>query len=179
MFYALFKSENLIGIFDNKESVNNMVNGLEQNKLCNKLTIQKFIKNTICKVENNSIENNSIENNSIENNSKENNSKIIKLTPEEEEKRNKEKNEVEYELNKLKKEKEKIEESKKIFDVDLNLYKKFKKIKSDNTDFILPELFIEKYNVFEKLDNDNNLNWENFYVNYKQKNLQSSYDNIF
>ena len=171
MFYALFKSEKLIGIFDNEESVNNMINGLKQNKLCNKLTIQKFIKNTICKVENNSIKNNSIENNSIEN--------IIKLTPEEEEKRNKEKSEVEYELNKLKKEKEKIEESKKTFDVDLKLYKQFKKLKSDNTNFVVPELFTEKYNVFEKLDNDDNLNWENFYVNYKQKNLQSSYDNIF
>lgn len=176
MFYALFKSGKLIGIFDNEDSVNNMVNGLEQNKLCNKLTIQKFIRNTICKVNNNSIKNNSIKNNSIENNSIKN---IIKLTPEEEEKINKEKTEVEYELNKLKKEKEKIEESKKIFDVDLKLYKQFKKLKSNNTDFVVPELFTEKYNVFEKLDNDNNLNWENFYVNYKQKNLQSSYDNIF
>ena len=29
------------------------------------------------------------------------------------------------------------------------------------------------------LKNEGNLNWENFYANYKQKNLSSSYSNMF
>ena len=86
MFYALFKSEKLIGIFDSSESINNMINGMVQNKLCkkSKLTVRKFFENTIYEV-NSDEKNDEVEENKIietENN-------ITKLTPEEEEKRNK------------------------------------------------------------------------------------------
>ena len=174
MFYALFKSEKLIGIFDSEDYVENMINGIVQNKFCNKnkLSIRKFNRNAIHEVTNEE------KNKDIKIVEKEQ-AQVIQLSPEEEEKRNKKKCELEYELNNLKKEKDKIEESKKTYKVDVELYKKFKKIKEESYQFDIPELFVEKYNVFEKLDNDDNLNWENFYVNYKQKNLQSSYDNIF
>ena len=176
MFYALFNSEKLIGIFDSSESINNMINGMVQNKLCkkNKLTIRTFFENTIYEV------NTEDKNDEIENDKNtEIKTDILKLTPEEEEKRNKKKCELEYELNTLKKNQEKIEESKKTFKVDLELYKKFKKIKEENYQFDIPELFIEKYEVFEMIEKDNNLNWEHFYANYKQKNLASSYSAIF
>ena len=72
-----------------------------------------------------------------------------------------------------------LTESKKIYKVDVELYKKFKKIKEENYQFDIPELFIEKYKVFTMIEEDGNLNWENFYANYKQKNLSSSYGAIF
>jgi hypothetical protein len=175
MFYALFNSKKLIGIFDTKEGIDNMINGLKQNNLCNNLTVKKYIKNSICRVKdnmNNNISNNNI---SIDNIS----SDIKKLTPEEEKKIIKEKSELEYELVKLKKQQDNIKESKKTYTVDLDLYNKFKKIKEENNDFVIPELFIEKYSVFELIENEGNLNWENFYANYKQKNLSSSYSNMF
>ena len=102
MFYALFKSEKLIGIFDSSESINNMINGMVQkNFVKSKLTVRKFFENTIYEV-NSDEKNDEVEENKIietENN-------ITKLTPEEEEKRNK-KCELEYQLNTLKKIKKK------------------------------------------------------------------------
>ena len=172
MFYALFKSDKLIGIFNSENAIHNMINGIVQNKFCSesKLSIRKYAINTIYEVTTED---------------KDKISKVIEkepvpeLTQEEEEKRNKKKCELEYELNNLKKEKDKIEESKKTYKVDVELYKKFKKIKQENYQFDIPELFIEKYKVFEMIDDDNNLNWENFYANYKQENLSSSYGAIF
>lgn len=175
MFYALFRSNRLIGIFDSKDSVDNMIEGIVQNKFCdrNNLLIKEFKKNSIVKVDSNKLNNSSEEiNNKLE-------KEEIKLSPEEEKKRNKEKSDIEYEITKLKKDKEIIEESKKTYKVDLDLYERFKKIKQDNNSFEIPELFSEKYFIFEMLDNDNNLNWENFYANYKHKNLSSGYSQMF
>jgi hypothetical protein len=172
MFYALFKSENLIGIFDTKEDIENMINGLKQNKFCykNNLSIKRFIRNTIYEVKDNS-------KNNTEDTFEEN--KLVEISPEEEIERNKKKSNIDYELNKLKKDKDKINESKKTYKIDLDLYQKFKKIKNNDNQFEIPELFIEKYGVFEMIDADNNLNWENFYANYKHKNLSSSYGQMF
>jgi hypothetical protein len=175
MFYALFRSNRLIGIFDSKDSVDNMIEGIVQNKFCdrNNLLIKEFKKNSIVKVDSNKLNNNSEEiNNKLE-------KEEIKLSREEERKRNKEKSEIEYEITKLKKDREIIEESKKTYKVDLDLYERFKKIKQDNNSFEIPELFSEKYRVFEMLDSDGNLNWENFYANYKHKNLSSDYSQMF
>ena len=174
MFYALLKDNKIIGIFDNLEGITNMILGLNSNGFCkkNKLSIKKFKKNSIVEVKSKEKLENS-------NDVKENLTNIKKLSCEEEIKKNKEKCEIEFQLNKLKKEKEKINESKKIYEVDLELYKKFKKIKSDNSKFIIPDLFTEKYKVFEMIDSEDKLNWENFYANYKPSNLSSLYSNMF
>ena len=173
-FYALFKSEKIIGIFDSEDNVENMINGIVQNKFCskNKLSIRKFNRNTIHEIITED------KNEDIKIVEKEP-PQVIQLSQEEEEKRNKKKCELEYKLNNLKKEKDKIEESKKTYKVDVELYKKFKKIKEENYQFDIPEMFVEKYKVFEMIDKDDNLNWENFYANYKQKNLSSSYSGMF
>lgn len=183
MFYVLFKSDKVIGVFDTLDCVENMINGLKQHKLCSKskLSVRKFYKNTIYEVIDNNISkraNNNIENNT-EDNIKSNNENIKELTLEEEIERNKKKSELEYELTRLKKDKERIDESKKMYKVDLDLYKKFKKIKEDNNCFEIPDLFVEKYKIFEMIDKENKLDWENFYANYKQKNLSSSYSGMF
>jgi hypothetical protein len=174
MFYALFKSEKLIGIFNSENAIHNMINGIVQNKFCskNKLSIRKYSVNTIYEITHED------KNEDVKNVEKEP-VQVIELTQQEEEKRNKKKCELEYQLNSLKKEKDKIEESKKTYKVDVELYKKFKKIKEDNFQFDVPELFIEKYKVFEMINKDSNLNWENFYANYQHQNLSSSYGAIF
>ena len=84
MFYALFKSEKLIGIFDSEDYVENMINGIVQNKFCNKnkLSIRKFNRNAIHEVTNEE------KNKDIKIVEKELDL-VIQLSPEEEEKRNK------------------------------------------------------------------------------------------
>ena len=44
MFYALFKSDKLIGIFDSKDNIQNMINGIVQNKFCSKNKLPKQIQ---------------------------------------------------------------------------------------------------------------------------------------
>jgi ribosomal protein S8 len=185
MFYVLFKSDKVIGVFDSLDCVENMINGLKQHKLCSKskLTVRKFHRNTICEVKNDSISKEANDYISKEDND-DNISKgaienIKELTLEEEIERNKKKSELEYELTRLKKDKERIDESKKTFKVDLDLYKQFKKLKEENNCFEIPDLFVEKYKIFEMIDKEDKLDWENFYANYKQKNLSSSYSGMF
>ena len=191
MFYVLYKSDRVIGVFDTLDCVENMINGLTQHKLCSKskLTIKKFHRNTICEVIDNDIskidndisktDNDNILKVAIDNNNDIREKEEKKLTLEEEIERNKKKSDIEYELTRLKKDKERIDESKKTFKVDLDLYKKFKKIKEENNCFEIPDLFVEKYKIFEMIDKENKLDWENFYANYKQKNLSSSYSGMF
>jgi hypothetical protein len=68
-----------------------------------------------------------------------------------------------HDINILKTKKKKLEESKKMYDNDLDLYNKFKMEKN----FKVPELFLDKYNIFEKLEKENNLSWETFRNSYK------------
>jgi len=66
-------------------------------------------------------------------------------------------NNINNKLNSLKIIKNKIEEYKNIFDVDIKLYDLFNdKINNDNN-FVIPELFIEKFNIIKKLNDSNNL----------------------
>ena len=88
MFYALFKLDKLIGIFDSKDNVQNMINGIVQNKFCSesKLSIRKYATNTIYEVTDNiTTEDKNKVSKVIEK------EPIIELTAEEEEKRNKRK----------------------------------------------------------------------------------------
>ena len=176
--YLLCLSNKTVGVFDSKYAIDTMIYGLKQNSLYdkNKISIRKFKTNSICEIKdtNDNIKNNN--NNNIQN---DDNKQISKLSQKEEDEKNKEKCEIEYKLNKLKKNKEKIEDSKKTYKIDIELYKKFKEIKKLDITFIVPELFTEKYRVFEMIENDNNLNWENFYANYVPHNASSSYRDLF
>jgi len=90
-----------------------------------------------------------------------------------------EKNFFNYQINLLKLEKKKIEEKENVYNYDLNLFNKFKEIKNKNTKFTIPELFVEKYNVFEKLEDENNLSFENFDNLFVKKQLVTKYDSMF
>lgn len=85
------------------------------------------------------------------------------------------KNNLQHKINMLKVQKERFKESKEIYDNDIKLFNKFKKNIVDDSQFIIPELFKEKFIIFKKLENENILNWENFIKNYNHNNIYSDY----
>jgi hypothetical protein len=87
----------------------------------------------------------------------------------------KQKIDLQHKINILKKQKEKIEESKNVYENDLKLYKIFKQSKESDVNFKVPELFIKKYEIMEKLNCDNILSWENFIKNYQHDNYYGDY----
>ena len=82
-------------------------------------------------------------------------------------------------INKLKLEKQKMIENKTKYDYDLKLYEKFKQIKQNNVDFIIPLMFIDKYELFKKLENSNNLSFESFNDNYSEEQIKTKYEDMF
>ena len=94
--------------------------------------------------------------------------------------------ELQHKINMLKIHKEKIKESKNIYENDIKLYDYFIEEKQKKENFTIPELFIKKYNIIQKLKEANNLSWESFttlYVdtnnNYNDYFLSNSYDEMF
>jgi hypothetical protein len=75
-----------------------------------------------------------------------------------------EKLDVNYHINLLKQEKKKIQEKENEYKYDLELYKKFKELKETNNNFKIPELFVNKYNIFLKLEESNELSFDNFII---------------
>ena len=61
---------------------------------------------------------------------------------------------------------EKIKEKKNIYELDLLLYTNFLINIENDPNFIIPELFILKFNLFNKLKINNNLNFNSFYDEY-------------
>jgi hypothetical protein len=86
---------------------------------------------------------------------------------------------LQHKINMLKVQKKKIDESKKSFDHDINLFNKFYEAKLKNTTFIIPELFESKYNIIKKLKDDNNLTWENFINENNKVSENNNYDGLF
>ncbi len=83
---------------------------------------------------------------------------------------------LQHKINMLKVYKERVEESKQVYENDLKLFTLFNKSKKDKIDFVIPELFVEKYTLFKKLHDNNNLSWESFIKEYKIINY---YDDHF
>ena len=82
---------------------------------------------------------------------------------------------LQHKINLLKKKKEKIEESKNVYNNDLKLFNIFKECKDLDPTFEIPELFTTKYIIMEKLNNNNELSWENFIKNNKTDNNYNEY----
>ena len=85
----------------------------------------------------------------------------------------------EYNLSLLKKKKEKIEEQKRIFNIDLELYVKFKKILTENPKFELPDMFEKKYEIMSELENLDKLNCDNFYAVYEDSPIPNKWSMLF
>lgn len=178
MLHALLHKKNIIGLFSNYHKCKVMLEGLINNNFVDRkhIEIKSFYNNSILSDE--YIEDN--KSNVVEEFSDNNTTETDKpakkdITPDEMAK----KMELQNNINELKKKKEKMEESKRVYEVDIELYNKFKKIKSSNETFNIPEMFIEKYELFEGLEKENKLCWENYYELYKPKILATGYDKLF
>tara|TARA_Y200000002_G_C22450719_1_gene566203 strand:- start:119 stop:664 length:546 start_codon:yes stop_codon:yes gene_type:complete len=181
MYCSLHCDKNLIGIFDNKESCKNFLNGLKNNKLLSnfdKYTIRSFHRNTI-----NQVNELFYDNEKLDFLERKKVKVVIKKDSDEMKKKKQEiyekKNEIEIKKFKLNIQKTKIENSKNTYKNDILLFKKFqKKIKKNNV-FKIPEMFQKKFILFKKLDEENKLSWENFYIEYKHETFYNEYSNLF
>ena len=82
-----------------------------------------------------------------------------------------------HNINKLKLEKKKLKEAEAEYNINLNLYKKFsEEIAKKSENFSIPELFLLKYSIYEKLDKENNLNFESFKVIWDKEKPKNDYD---
>jgi hypothetical protein len=114
---------------------------------------------------------------------------IISITPEiklQNEKRindiEKEKHDLIHNMNLLKLQQKKISEAKQVFEVDLKLFNQFKTAttKDPNKLFVIPELFVNKYKIMNKLFLENKLDWSNYYYEIELNNKGSNmYDEHF
>jgi hypothetical protein len=82
---------------------------------------------------------------------------------------------LQHKINMLKVQKERIRESKDIYENDIKLYNKFKQEILNNNQFIIPDLFKDKFELFKKLDNENKLNWDNFIKENTHDNIYNEY----
>ena len=71
--------------------------------------------------------------------------------------------------------KERMSELKEIYNNDIKLYNKFKLNLIDDSKFIIPELFKDKFIIFQKLDNENRLDCDNFLKEYNHNNTYEDY----
>jgi hypothetical protein len=97
------------------------------------------------------------------NNLGENDEKICELA--------KKKKKIMHKINIIKYNKNKIDEYKNLFLEDKKLFEKFNNLIKNDISFQIPELFKDKYNVFIKLLNDNNLNFDSFINEYYNNNF--------
>ena len=79
----------------------------------------------------------------------------------------KEKSELLHNMNIIKATKERMIESKQVYMNDLKLFELFSMNKKSDTNFIIPELFLDKFNLFTKLKESDTLSWETFTKEYK------------
>jgi hypothetical protein len=94
----------------------------------------------------------------------------------------KEKHDLIHNMNLLKLQQKKISEAKQVFEVDLKLFNQFKTAttKDPNKLFVIPELFVNKYKIMNKLFLENKLDWSNYYYEIELNNKGSNmYDEHF
>ncbi len=191
MTVILYHKNDVIGLYESYELCNDFIKSLESIGYNGKFKIIKFKINTCIKewtkdisTTTNKIEEDNTSETFIK---KENNYSDIKKDQKTEtkeikkkkKKEAKEKQKEQYNINLLKAQREKIIESKNKYEVDLNLYNNFKDKIKDDSDFEIPEIFVDKFKIFEKLDNNNELNWDNFATEYKEKDFNGRFSNIF
>jgi len=90
----------------------------------------------------------------------------------------KEKSDLLRNLNIIKGKKEKIVESKQVYENDMKLFELFSTNKKSDINFVIPELFVDKFNIFNKLKENGILSWETFMKEYKT-NQSNNYDDYF
>lgn len=185
MLHAILNKCKLVGLFSDYQKCKVMFEGLILNNFVERknLEIKSYYVNSITAGEykEDSEYTNDTNDTSVvleefsDNNTTDSDVKPKKLNEEE----LKEKINIQNELHQLKKKKEKLEESKRVYEVDLDLYKKFKKIKETNSNFQIPDMFIDKFDLMDGLEKESKLCWENFYELYSPKKMTTNYDKLF
>ena len=175
--FILFLKNEAIGVFDNEEILNNFINGCLQNNFFNKdnIQIKKYNINSIncLNIENKIIKELDLEN--IKNLEKEKKELI-----ESDEYKNlmQIRIDTKHQINELKKQKIKLEEEKESYEYDLKIYKKLKNEKEKIENFEIPEIFILKYNIYKKLEESNELNFQVFIKEWEKIKPVNNY-NLF
>jgi len=238
MFYLLYHSNNVLGVFDSLRCVESTISSLVHNKLTkvnnfnvieyrNNVTSVGTNVNNILKLPfnlnsdlsnsnivdtnnkstlinrdifeqfsdnetteeynydstemNNSDENDNQDNDNQDNDNQDNNV-VVEETEEQKERRirrEKRKNKIDYNLQILKNRKEKLEEGNRVFEIDKDLYLKFKKIKDENESFEIPPMFTKKYDVLKILEEENSLNFESFNQVYEKDVSNTKWSKLF
>ena len=172
--FILFLRNEAIGIYDNEEILNNFINGCYQNNFFNKddIKVKKYNINSIncLNIENKIIPEKNLKN--LENKKKE------LIESEEYKKLMQMKIDTKHEINELKKQKIKLEEDKESYEYDLKVYKKLKNEKEKIENFEIPEIFTLKYNIYKKLEESNELNFNVFKTEWDKVKPLNNY-NLF
>lgn len=189
-YYLVKYNNNIIGTYDDIKLAKLFINSCYQNKfMTSKATIMHFTKNS-CYFEKEEVEQTEEEKKTAGEDKKKNIEKKIEDKKEQEKKIEVLHNSLEYkeitqskidlqhDLNLLKQRKEKIEQSKNVYESDLKLYNIFIESKKSNPDFEVPEIFVKKFTLFEKLVKENRLSWDNFIGEYKHENMYNDYFSV-
>ena len=172
--FILFLKNEAIGVYDNEEILNNFINGCLQNKFFNKddIKIKKYNMNSInCLTIEKKLEN-------IENIENLETLKKELIESEEYKKLMQIKIDTKHEINELKKQKIKLEEDKESYEYDLKIYNKLKKDKEKIENFVIPEIFTLKYNIYKKLEESNELNFNAYRIEWEKVKPLNNY-NLF
>jgi hypothetical protein len=184
MLHAILFNQKLIGLFSDYDKCDLMIKGLVSNNFVKEeqITIKSYVNNSItegtyydCDSDMEMEEFSSVDTTDSSNSSNDNIIPKKVLTNEE----IKAKCEIQNNINSLKKEKEKLEEKKRVYDVDVDLYNRFKNILLENANFEIPEMFVDKYNLMKQLDNEGTLSMDEFYKLYQPRPIITSFSKIF
>jgi len=80
-----------------------------------------------------------------------------------------------HQINELKKQKKKLEEEKQSYDYDVKMYEKLKIEKNKIENFEIPDIFALKFNIFEKIEASNQLNFEVFKIEWDKVKPSNNY----
>ena len=178
--FVLYLNNNLLGIFDNENTVNNFIKGGVQNKFFSNqnIRIEQFVMNSCYKLEeklNNQIPN--VTNNLTKEELQDKHKKLGELYKSESfQKVLQEKIDLVSEINRVKYDKKLMVEKNNLYNEDVKLFELFSKEKEKNNNFIIPELFQLKFSIFDSLTKENNLSFETFIEKYEKVKPENNYD---
>ena len=194
---VLMLNNNVIGVFNSIERLNNYVSGCVQNKFFTKemISIKTFVVNSCLGVSlpvNNkpqvskpqvntftskhqvstTTSNQQVNNQQVSKPLKTNVKKLENLQSPIE------RTELTHKNNVLKNDKKKMENELNIYNTEVEIYKQFKDKKKKDDTFMIPEMFRVKYKLYSELDNKNKLNFDDYHKKWSEIKPPSSC-NIF
>jgi hypothetical protein len=171
--YVVYYKDDIIGTFNNKLILDKHITYAKQlNLITEDIKITRFRLNSLLGLENENIKKEPIKiDKKPEPIKHEENPEVLA----EKEKIAKEKAEILHKINMLKHQKKLLEEEKTTFESDNNLYNMFKKEFETNKEFEIPELFRQKYEIFRRLEESNNLNFDNYKIEWDKVKPKNNY----